>query len=107
MEVTFERRDIAKAASPPKLWVNCVPDYWIGKKVWVEYHDQDVYSLMQKGGTFSSTSHEYVGTFHSADADTLKIAIDPLEHGKLPRCAGFKWGQVTAMKLMEDELDLK
>jgi hypothetical protein len=80
-----------------------MPDYWIGKKVWVEYHDQDVFSLMRKDGSFSSTSHEYVGTFNGADTEFLTITIDPLEHGKLPRRAGFKWSQVTAMKLMENQ----
>lgn len=79
VEVLFERKEIAEDTSPSELWAQCVPDCWIGKKVWLEYHDKDVYSLMRKGGSFSSTAHEYVGTFQGADTDILKIAIDPLE----------------------------
>lgn len=103
VEVVFERKDISDDATPPRLWRECVPDYWIGKKVWVHYNDVDVHSMMMAGRTFSSSAQDYVGTFQGADDEILQVAVDPLEHGMLPRDTGFPYGHVDQLKLMEGE----
>ena len=103
VEVIFEPKRIPEALIPPELWVACIPDYWIGKKVFLEYADKDVHQLGQSGGVFSAESHEYVAMLHGADEEVVQVAIEPLEHGRLPRNAGFRWGHITEMKLMEDQ----
>ena len=45
---------------------------------------------------------EHTGTFLEANAEVLAVAIDPIEHGRLPRETGFGWEQVAQMKLVEE-----
>ncbi len=101
VEVVFERRDIAADASPPELWRNCVPDYWIGKHVLVQYNDRDIHGPNAPKGEFSTYTWEDVGTFRDADAEVLQITVHPREHGRLPRDTAYPYERVTYLKLME------
>jgi hypothetical protein len=103
MEVVFEQRQIHEELSPPELCIACIPDYWVGKKLLVKYYEQNVQQLRQGSGAFSTTAHEYVGTFLGATVEGLEVVIDQLEHGRLPRNTLFPWGRVTQTKLMENE----
>ena len=101
VEIAFEQKQISEELAPPELWVECIPNYWIGKKVWIEYADKNIHELEERGGSFSVHEDEYVGTFEGVDTEILNLALDPIEHGKLPRKTGFPWEQVIQMKLVE------
>lgn len=101
VEIAFEQKQISEELSPPELWVECIPNYWIGKKVWIEYADKNIHELEERGGSFSVHEDEYVGTFEGVDTEILKLALAPIEHGKLPRKTDFPWEQVIQMKLVE------
>lgn len=103
VELIFEQKDIPESLSPPELWIHCVPNYWIGKKVLVQ-HEYGITSSPEHGrGAYSAYISEHAGTFQGADSNVLQVRLDPIEHGRLPRNAGFPWQSAVEIKLIEDE----
>ena len=103
VEVVFERKEIAEYASPPELWRDCVPDYWIGKDLLVESTHRDIHGPNRMRGGGDLYTWESVGTFKEADLEVMEITVHPIEHGRLPRDTGFPYTQVLTLKLMEDD----
>ena len=103
VEIVFEQKDIADGESLHERWRQCVPEYWRGKKVLIEYQDQDVHGPNRPTGEFSTYVWEDVGIFLGADSRVLQIAVDAKEHGRLPRDTGYRYEQVTELKLMENQ----
>ncbi len=103
VEIIFERKQIADDLSPPELWAQCVPDYWIGKKVLVKHTSKGTPRPEHGPGAYSKYEWELTGTLEGADSQILKIEVDPIEHGHLPRKGGLPLRRVEQIKLLENE----
>ena len=103
VEVVFESKEVPEGTITLERLRECVPDYWVGKNVLVEYLSRDIHGPNRIQGRASVYNWEVVGTFLKADRRVIAVRVHPIEHGRLPRDTGFPYYRVGQLKLMESE----